>query len=115
MGANLKSSSLQSKCPLSSKTHAFYLTRSRKVHLNLCKICFIYSREIGYPVPGETTLIDKSEKIDLDSPLDGGVLVKVVLLSIDPYLRGRMRDASIHSYLVGFIDHFQIIHLTNPK
>ncbi|KAF9001015.1 alcohol dehydrogenase [Cyathus striatus] len=47
----------------------------------------------GYPEPGKTVLYDTSQTIDLDnSPLDGGILVKVIELSIDPYMRGRMRD-----------------------
>ncbi|KIJ29059.1 hypothetical protein M422DRAFT_784418 [Sphaerobolus stellatus SS14] len=57
----------------------------------------------GYPVPGETTRIDTNEKIDLDAPLNGGVLIKVVVVAIDPYLRGRMRDASIKSYAPPFL------------
>ncbi|EGN98194.1 hypothetical protein SERLA73DRAFT_74422 [Serpula lacrymans var. lacrymans S7.3] len=49
----------------------------------------------GYPVPGQTTVYDDSEKIDLDNvPLHGGFLLKTLVLSIDPYIRGRMRDVS---------------------
>lgn len=43
----------------------------------------------------------KSTTVDLDPKtvnLDGGVLLKVLELSVDPYLRGRMRDESIKSY-----------------
>lgn len=48
---------------------------------------------LGYPVPGQTTVYDKSQTIDLDTVLlDGGVLVKTLYLSVDPYLRFRMRD-----------------------
>jgi len=55
-------------------------------------------------VPGKTTVYDASQSIDLDTvPLDGGVLVKTLVLSIDPYLRGRMRDPSIESYAPAFI------------
>ncbi|KAF9001013.1 alcohol dehydrogenase [Cyathus striatus] len=47
----------------------------------------------GYPEPGKTVLYDTSQTIDLDnSLLDDGILVKVIELSIDPYMRGRMRD-----------------------
>ena len=42
----------------------------------------------GYPIPGTTTVYDTSERLDLDNvPLNGGVLAKLVVLSIDPYLR----------------------------
>ena len=55
----------------------------------------------GYPEPGKTTVYDDSQSIDLEeTPLDGGFLVKVLVLSIDPYMRGRMRDPSIKSYVV---------------
>ncbi|EJD50376.1 NAD(P)-binding protein [Auricularia subglabra TFB-10046 SS5] len=57
----------------------------------------------GYPVPGETLAIDKSEGIDLDhAPLAGGALVKVICISVDPYLRGRMREPHILSYVPAF-------------
>ena len=55
-----------------------------------------------FPIPGKTTVY-KTETIDLDTvALNGGLLVKTLYLSIDPYLRGRMRDASIKSYLPAF-------------
>ncbi|KAL5483430.1 hypothetical protein ACEPAI_8661 [Sanghuangporus weigelae] len=45
----------------------------------------------GYPEPGKTVILDKSKAIDLENePLNGGVLVKVLALSVDPYLRGMM-------------------------
>ncbi|TFL01863.1 NAD(P)-binding protein [Pterulicium gracile] len=41
----------------------------------------------GYPIPGTTTVYDTSERLDLDNvALNGGVLAKLVILSIDPYL-----------------------------
>ncbi|KAF8904831.1 hypothetical protein CPB85DRAFT_1376891 [Mucidula mucida] len=41
---------------------------------------------------------DASQTIDLDNvPLNGGILIKTLVLSIDPYLRGKMRDASVKS------------------
>ncbi|KZV91805.1 alcohol dehydrogenase [Exidia glandulosa HHB12029] len=54
----------------------------------------------GYPVPGETLVTDHSQTIDLDNvSLDGGkVLAKVLAISVDPYLRGRMREASKKTY-----------------
>ena len=46
-------------------------------------------------------MYDESQTIDLDTAeLDGGFLVKVLVLSIDPYMRGRMRDATKGSYSV---------------
>ncbi|KAI0918241.1 hypothetical protein AcV7_007041 [Taiwanofungus camphoratus] len=58
----------------------------------------------GLPVPGKTTVYDASQSIDLEAaPLHGGFLVKTLVLSIDPYLRGRMRDASIKSYSEPFL------------
>ncbi|KAF9547764.1 hypothetical protein CPC08DRAFT_611511, partial [Agrocybe pediades] len=57
----------------------------------------------GYPVPGENIVYDTSEKIDLDNvPLNGGILLKTLEVSVDPYMRGRMRDASIESYVPAF-------------
>jgi len=42
---------------------------------------------------------DDSQTIDPDTvPLDGGFLVKVLELSIDPYMRGRMRAPEKESY-----------------
>ncbi|KAG6917866.1 hypothetical protein DXG01_000636 [Tephrocybe rancida] len=53
----------------------------------------------GYPIPGETTIYDTSSTIDLENvPLDGGVLLKTLVLSVDPYLRGRMRSPETKSY-----------------
>ena len=55
-----------------------------------------------YPVPGRTTKYIEKD-LDPDTvPLDGGFLVKVLALSSDPYLRGRMRDPSVKSYMPAF-------------
>lgn len=57
-----------------------------------------------YPEPGQTTLYDESQAIDLDTlPLNGGFLVKTLALSIDPYMRGRMRDPNVKSYSVSLL------------
>lgn len=54
---------------------------------------------VGYPVPGQTTVYDESEIIDTDNiPLNGGYLLKVLCVSIDPYMRGRMNESK--SYVV---------------
>ncbi|KAI4519210.1 NAD(P)-binding protein [Schizophyllum commune Loenen D] len=58
----------------------------------------------GYPEPGKTTVYDASGTIDLDTvqlPANA-VLIKVLVLSIDPYIRGRMRDPKIPSYAVSW-------------
>jgi NADPH-dependent curcumin reductase CurA len=56
-----------------------------------------------YPIPGRTVVYDASQTIDLENvPLRGGILLKTLVLSIDPYLRGRMRDPSIKSYRPAF-------------
>ena len=49
----------------------------------------------GLIEPGVTTKYVE-EEIDLDNaPLDGGVLLKTLALSSDPYMRYRMRDPSV--------------------
>jgi len=58
---------------------------------------------IGYPIPGKATMYDRSQTIDLEhEPLEGGVLIKSLALSIDPYLRGRMTAAHIKSFIPPF-------------
>ncbi|KAG6810945.1 hypothetical protein H0H92_009686 [Tricholoma furcatifolium] len=52
-----------------------------------------------FPIPGETTLYDDSKTIDVENvPLNGGFLLKTLVLSIDPYMRGRMRSPEKKSY-----------------
>ncbi|KAK7032713.1 NAD(P)-binding protein [Favolaschia claudopus] len=42
----------------------------------------------GYPVPGETTVYDSTQTIDLENvSLEGGILLKTLVLSVDPYFR----------------------------
>ncbi|KAK7029595.1 hypothetical protein VNI00_014472 [Paramarasmius palmivorus] len=42
----------------------------------------------AYPEPGKTTVYDTTQTIDLENvPLNGGFLVKTLLLSVDPYMR----------------------------
>ncbi|KAI9313536.1 hypothetical protein BX666DRAFT_1977488 [Dichotomocladium elegans] len=55
-----------------------------------------------YPVAGEHMTIHKAT-VDLDGKLDeGSFIVKQLVISVDPYMRGRMRDASIKSYSPAF-------------
>ncbi|KIY68271.1 NAD-P-binding protein [Cylindrobasidium torrendii FP15055 ss-10] len=49
----------------------------------------------GYPEPGKTLVYDTDRTIDLENvPLHGGLLVKVLYLSNDPYLRQKMTKPS---------------------
>ena len=44
---------------------------------------------------------DDSQTIDIDhEPLHGGLLIKTLAVSLDPYLRSKMREASVESYVV---------------
>ncbi|KAI0056019.1 alcohol dehydrogenase [Artomyces pyxidatus] len=55
------------------------------------------------PVPGKHTAHDTSKTIDLENvALRGGFLVKTIVLSIDPYMRLKLRDPSIKSYSVAY-------------
>ncbi|KAJ7439110.1 hypothetical protein FB451DRAFT_1415912 [Mycena latifolia] len=56
-----------------------------------------------YPVPGKTTVYDTTETIDLENvALNGGLLIKVLVLSVDPYMRGRLRAPEVKSYMPAF-------------
>ncbi|CCM01058.1 uncharacterized protein FIBRA_03106 [Fibroporia radiculosa] len=57
----------------------------------------------GYPEPGRTTVYDTSLEIDVEKTLpDGGFLIKTLVLAIDPYMRHRMRDRTVKSYMPAF-------------
>ncbi|KAH9885350.1 NAD(P)-binding protein [Xylariomycetidae sp. FL2044] len=51
----------------------------------------------GLPVPGEHLLVEERQ-FDLESTPSGGLIVEVMSASLDPYLRGKMRDPEIPSY-----------------
>ncbi|KAI8140402.1 hypothetical protein BJV82DRAFT_581365 [Fennellomyces sp. T-0311] len=56
----------------------------------------------GYPVPGEDITVQEST-FDLDAPVaEGEFVLKLLALSVDPYMRGRMRDPAIKSYSPAF-------------
>ncbi|KAF8996522.1 alcohol dehydrogenase [Cyathus striatus] len=56
-----------------------------------------------YPEPGKTVVYDTSQTIDVDNaPLDGGILVKVLVVSVDPFLRERMHEPSEESFIPPF-------------
>ncbi|RPD54785.1 NAD(P)-binding protein [Lentinus tigrinus ALCF2SS1-7] len=54
----------------------------------------------GFPIPGKTFVYDDSQTIDLENvPLNGGVLFKVLVVSVDPYMRRKMQDPSVDFHL----------------
>ncbi|KAK2054249.1 zinc-binding dehydrogenase [Colletotrichum caudatum] len=56
----------------------------------------------GLPVPGQDIAVE-DRPIDLDQDLNGGILIKVLYASFDPYMRGRMRPAEAgKSYIPPF-------------
>ncbi|KAJ7456098.1 hypothetical protein FB451DRAFT_1564710 [Mycena latifolia] len=56
-----------------------------------------------YPIPGETTVYDTTQTIDLATvPLNGGFLIKTLVLAVDPYFRGMMRLPEEASYVSAF-------------
>ncbi|KAF7722048.1 hypothetical protein EC973_003730 [Apophysomyces ossiformis] len=56
----------------------------------------------SYPVAGEHMKAHNAN-LDLDAPIpEGSFIVKTLVLSVDPFLRGRMRDESIKSYSPAF-------------
>ena len=62
---------------------------------------FFHWHHSGYPEPGKTTVYDTTETIDLKTVLlNGGFLIKMLELSIDPYIRDRMRAPEAKPYSV---------------
>lgn len=55
-----------------------------------------------FPESGKTTVYDESATIDLDTVVipDGGFVLKALYLYVDPYMRGRMREADVRTYSV---------------
>lgn len=57
----------------------------------------------GIPVPGEHLKVEKSTiNISGENLGDGDLLLKNLYFSLDPYLRGRMREATVKSYVPAF-------------
>jgi NADPH-dependent curcumin reductase CurA len=53
----------------------------------------------GYPEPGKHIKYVKDRTIDLDTvDVQGGIVTKNLVISIDPYMRGRMRAPEKKSY-----------------
>jgi NADPH-dependent curcumin reductase CurA len=48
----------------------------------------LISRPAGLPTPANFALV----KTEIPVPADGEVLVRNLFLSVDPYMRGRMKD-----------------------
>ena len=68
---------------------------------------------LGYPVPGKTTVYDESQTIDLDNvALGGGVLVKVLVLSIDPYMRRLMQGEDAKEAFVCYAPTLLVMYFT---
>lgn len=60
--------------------------------------------DLGFPDPKRTVIYDEPQVIDPDTvPLNGEYIIKTLVLSIDPYMRGRMRDPDIESYAASVI------------
>lgn len=51
----------------------------------------------GFPVPGQD-LVTEDRPIDLNAVPEGGLIVKNLVASFDPYMRGRMRAPDVKSY-----------------
>ncbi|KZT52611.1 alcohol dehydrogenase [Calocera cornea HHB12733] len=66
---------------------------------------FLAAHPVGYPVPDRDFKYDTSESIDLETvPLNGGFLTKTLYLSVDPYMRNRMKEGgwALGSLFEGF-------------
>ena len=55
----------------------------------------------GLPVPGQDLAIEDVQPAPSEAPKDG-LLLQVLYSSVDPYLRGLLRDSSIKSYFPAF-------------
>ncbi|KIM81535.1 hypothetical protein PILCRDRAFT_48592, partial [Piloderma croceum F 1598] len=59
---------------------------------------------LSRPVPGRTVIYDNSQTIDLETvPLNGGFLMRTIVLSSDPYLRTRIRPQEIKDVAPPFV------------
>ncbi|GJE88548.1 NADP-dependent oxidoreductase [Phanerochaete sordida] len=48
------------------------------------------------PKPGQTTIYDSTQTIDLEAiALNGGILIKTLVVAVDPYLLARFRNSNI--------------------
>ena len=58
------------------------------------------NRPVGYPEESDFAVIET----DVDDPQHGEILVRTLFLSLDPYMRGRMRDRRSYAVPVGIGD-----------
>ncbi|HJN96269.1 MAG TPA: NADP-dependent oxidoreductase, partial [Gammaproteobacteria bacterium] len=58
---------------------------ARQIHL--------LSRPAGMPTPDNFKLLE----VELEPPSDGQILVKNLYMSVDPYMRGRMRAEGVYA------------------
>jgi len=102
----IPSSDLESQKTASSKflspfhTHT-YLTSAKMVQNN--SLVFLEPVPAStYPVPGKH-IAKQTQEIDLDQQLENGsILVKTKVLSLDPYMRSRLRAPGFKSYVPEF-------------
>jgi hypothetical protein len=78
---------------------------SLTLSLQVCRYwfaCFhtsVFDVFVPYPEPGKTTVYDTTEMIDLETVvLNGGILIKTLELSIDPYMRLKNVDTGNQSF-----------------
>lgn len=68
----------------------------------------------GLPVVGEHLAVE-DRPLDLDTAPKGGLVIKIIYASFDPYLRGKMRDPSTQSYSPAFEKNHPIVNSTLGK
>ncbi|ROW07358.1 hypothetical protein VMCG_03748 [Cytospora schulzeri] len=68
----------------------------------------------GFPVVGED-LVTEDRPINLETPPQGGLVVKNLVASFDPYMRGRMRAADTKSYVPPFAVNGPIVNSCAAK
>ncbi|KAI5919396.1 hypothetical protein F4810DRAFT_714478 [Camillea tinctor] len=56
----------------------------------------------GLPVPGEHLVVE-DRPLDTSAAPPGGLVIQILSMSLDPYLRTRMRDPSVPSFMPPFI------------
>jgi hypothetical protein len=91
-------------------------TMSRRVRRGVfLSLVFGAHGALGFPEPEKSTVTVTSETIDLDTvPLNGGFLVKTLVLSIDPYMRHRMREPHVPSFAVRVVDLIHQVYTHRP-
>ncbi len=73
---------------------------------------FIFKKvPTGAPVPGEHLTVE-DRPLDIETAPKGGVVLEIQYASYDPYLRGRMRDASVKSYAPPFEPNTGVVNNT---